>query len=566
MHPSAPHSDSLNPHQRADALRGLGTEHLDILVIGGGVTGCGVALDAVTRGLRVGLVEAADFASGTSSRSGKTFHGGLRYLEQLNISLVHQALRERNLMLERLCPHLAQPQPFLIPLTTLVERAYLGAGVAIYDLLATGHRSVPYHRHLNRRATLREMPALRPDAVQGAVQYWDVRVDDARHTLTLARTAAGYGALMASRVEAISLRRNGERVTGARVRDRETGQHVDVKARVVINATGVWSDELAGMVGPSPIEVAPAKGVHLVVPRDRIHSRTGLTARTPDSVLVIRPWWNHWILGTTDTPWQHGKDEPLATASDVDYLLGQANRWLRSPLSRNDIVGVFAGLRPLITSVSGSRAGNGATSRLSRDHMVLRNAPGMITVTGGKYTTYRIMARDAVDAAARFLPGPVSPSRTDRVPLVGAAGWTDLRRQRARLATESGLSPRRIEHLLGRYGSRITEVLDLAADTELGQPLPGAPDYLAAEVAYSALNEGALHLDDVLERRTHAVMEVPDRATNVAPRVAGILGHLLGWNYSTTENELQRWLHTVEARRRSEAAPNDDTAVTARHA
>lgn len=555
-------SDRFNARQRADALRRLAAERLDILVIGGGVTGAGTALDAATRGLRVGLVEARDFAGGTSSRSGKTFHGGLRYLEQWNFPLVRQALRERDLMHDVLCPHLATPQPFLVPLTRrAVDRGYLGAGVALYDLLAAGRRSVPHHRHLTRRGALREMPALRPDALCGAVQYWDVRVDDARHTTTLARTAAAHGALVASRAEVTGLRRDGDRVVGARVRDGESGARIDVDARVVVNATGVWSAAVAGMAGPRPIEVTPAKGVHLVVPREAIDSRTGLTARTPDSVLVVRPWWNHWILGTTDTPWEHGEEEPVATASDVDYLLGQANRWLRRPLGRGDVVGVYSGLRPLIAPAAGAGA---ATAALSRDHVVVANAPGMITVTGGKYTTYRVMARDAVDAAARSLPTAVNASRTHEIPLVGAENWAEVRSRRGRLAADSGLDEHRVARLLSRYGSRITEVLDLAADPRLAEPLPGAPDYLAAEIAHAVECEGALHLDDVLERRCHVAVETADRGARAARRAAEVAGEFLGWDAATRDEEVRAWLRRIEADRCGESAANDDEAVTAR--
>ena len=548
----------LGLEERAAALRRMASETFDAVVIGGGVTGCGTALDAASRGLRVALLEARDLAGGTSSRSGKTFHGGLRYLERGNLSLVRSALRERDLMVERLCPHLARPVPFLLPLTSRWERAYMGAGVLLYDLLGGARRGIPGHRHLSRTGAHREMPGLRAD-VRGAIQYHDVRVDDARHTLALARTAARHGCAVLTRAEVVGMLRDQGRVTGVRAVERESGEEIAVRARSVINATGVWADRVQALAGEVRIEVRPAKGIHVVVPRERIASRTGLIARSGDSVLVIRPWWRHWIIGTTDTRWDHAREEPAASGADVDYLLVSANRWLREPLRRDDVVGVFAGLRPLLSG----RAE--VTAALSRDHAVVETAPGLVTVVGGKYTTYRVMAAEAVDAATYGLSQPVPRSCTADVQLIGADGFAAVRNRAEDLAAEAGLGAHWGLHLLDRHGSAMTEVLDLVAERpELGRPLEGAPGYLEAEVVYAATHEAALGLDDVLERRTHAAWETADRGLAAAERSAQLLAETLGWSEGRRAEELTRHSARVAAVRRAEAAPDDAAAVAAR--
>src|SRR3954447_20984871 len=288
----------LGPAQRRAALTRLGEEVFDVVVIGGGATGAGCALDAATRGLGVALVEARDFAAGTSSRSSKLVHGGLRYLEQRDFGLVREALRERGLLLNVLAPHLVTPVPFLLPLTEHWQRAYIGAGLALYDSLG-GHEGLPRHRHLTRRGALKIAPALRKDALVGAIQYYDAKVDDARHTLTVARTAAHLGAAVASNARVVGFLREGERVTGVRVRDELGGETIEVRAREVVNATGVWTDDVQHLVGErGKFKVRASKGVHLVVPRDRMQLDTGLILRTETSVLFVIPWGRHWIVGT----------------------------------------------------------------------------------------------------------------------------------------------------------------------------------------------------------------------------------------------------------------------------
>ncbi|HAS09206.1 MAG TPA: glycerol-3-phosphate dehydrogenase, partial [Acidimicrobiaceae bacterium] len=468
----------MDARQRAQDLARMRDEVFDIVVIGGGVTGAGVALDAATRGLSVALVEQRDFAAGTSSRSSKLFHGGLRYLEQLELGLVTEALQERNLMLNRLCPHLARPVTFLYPLTHRVwERAYVGAGIALYDALAAfGSNPLPRHRHLSKRAARRLVPSLRDDVLTGAITYSDAQVDDARHTMSLVRTAHHHGAAVAASVQVVDLLREDGRVTGVRARDVETDDELDIRGRQTVNATGVWTDEIQDMAGGAALRVRASKGVHLVVPRDRIDAGAGLICRTPTSVLFVIPWGDFWLVGTTDTDWNLDLARPAASAADLDYLLGQANRWLRPALTHADIVGVYAGLRPLLHGESDS------TSKLSREHAVTTVAPGLLSVAGGKYTTYRVMAADAVDAAVAAMGVDAPASCTESVPLVGATGYQAMRNRRDQLAAESGLPVDRIDRLLGRYGSELPVLLELLrTDPAMAECLPGTDDYLAAE-------------------------------------------------------------------------------------
>jgi glycerol-3-phosphate dehydrogenase len=554
----------LSSAARDEALATAAVAEFDVVVIGGGVVGAGVALDAATRGLTVALFEARDWAAGTSSRSSKLIHGGLRYLEMLDFGLVREALRERALLLRRLAPHLVRPVPFLYPLRHRGwERLYAGAGVALYDSmgLSTGNgRGVPRHRHLSRRSALRVCPALRTSALVGAIQYYDAQVDDARHTLAVVRTAASYGARVANRAPVVGFLREGERVTGVRVRDGETGHEFDVRARQVVNATGVWTDDTQAMVGErGQFHVRASKGIHLVVPRDRIQSTTGLILRTETSVLFVIPWGRHWIVGTTDTDWTLGKAHPAASSSDIDYLLEHVNRVLVTPLTREDVQGVYAGLRPLLSGESEQ------TSKLSREHTVAHPVPGLVVVAGGKYTTYRVMAKDAVDAVSHGLDGKVPPSCTDRVPLVGAEGYAAVWNRRQLLAERHGLHVARIEHLLHRHGSLVDEVLALIdCDASLGEPLEGADDYLRAEIAYAASHEGARHLDDVLTRRTRISIETFDRGLGAARAAAELMAAALGWTSEQTDREVRHYVARVQAERLSQEQPDDRSADTAR--
>ncbi|MGX7680930.1 glycerol-3-phosphate dehydrogenase/oxidase [Jatrophihabitans sp. DSM 45814] len=555
----------MSPQGRSEALVAMAAApEVDVLIVGGGVVGAGAALDAVTRGLSTVIVEARDWASGTSSRSSKLIHGGLRYLEMLDFGLVREALHERGLLIQRLAPHLIRPVPFLYPLTHRGwERAYVGGGVLLYDVMASAGRNsrgLPHHRHLTRRRARREAPALRKDSLVGAVQYWDAQVDDARHTMTVVRTAVSFGALAANRTRVVGFLREGERVTGARLIDLETGNEFEVRAKQVINATGVWTDETQRMADTrGQFHVRASKGVHLVVPRDRLQSSTGLILRTATSVLFVIPWGRHWIIGTTDTDWNLDLAHPAASARDIDYLLEQVNSVLSAPLSRADVEGVYAGLRPLLSGESE------LTSKLSREHVVGHPVPGLVVVAGGKYTTYRIMAKDAVDEAVRGMDQLVPDSCTDTIQLAGAEGFEGVRNQRHRLAAESGLHVVRIDHLLNRYGSLLHDLLMLVkTDPGLAEPLPGVDDYLLAEVVYAVTHEGARHLDDVLARRTRASIEAWDRGVSAAPVVAGLMAPLLGWDDAHRATEIEHYVSRVQAERESQEQPDDATADAAR--
>jgi glycerol-3-phosphate dehydrogenase len=550
----------LDARNRDSAVRALAAGPLDVLVIGGGITGAGAALDAASRGLRVGLVESRDLAAGTSSRSSKLIHGGLRYLEQGDFKLVREALRERDLLVSRLAPHLVRPVPFLYPLyKKVVERPYVGAGLVLYDAMEGVKRPVPHHRHLTTRGALRRAPALRPDRLAGAMTYYDAQVDDARYTITVARTAARHGAHVLTRASAVSLLRDGSRVTGAVVRDEETGRVFDVHASRVIVCAGVWSDLVHSASGVrAGYQVRMSKGVHLVMPRSAIEADTGMIVRTSKSVLFFIPWDTRWIVGTTDTEWSGDRDEPAATVEDVDYILREANRVLARPLTRADVLAVYAGLRPLVAEPpADSRAGSGEkpTTKLSREHVVDTPLPGLASIAGGKFTTYRLMARDVVDAAVAGLPEP-PPSVTGQLPLLGADGLPAVRASAARLASDYEVPPAVSEHLIARYGSLATEVLDLIrGDKTLGRPLVEGHPYLRAEVAYAVTHEGALHAEDVLARRVRLLIESSDAGLAAAPEVTVIMAGLLGWSRKRRAAELRRYQDYATANAAALRAP-----------
>ncbi|MBD2760411.1 glycerol-3-phosphate dehydrogenase/oxidase [Yimella sp. cx-573] len=556
-----PFSAKLGPEEHAQAWKELGERELDVLVVGAGVTGAGAALDAATRGLRTGLVEARDFASGTSSRSSKLFHGGLRYLEQLNFSLVAEALKERELMLTRIAPHLVHPVGFLYPLSHRGwERPYVAAGLTMYDQMG-GARSVPRQKHLTRGGALKLFPGLKSDALVGAVRYFDAQADDARHTMTVARTAAHYGAVVRNSTEVVEIVKEADRVVGAIVRDVDTDERQMVRAKVVINATGVWTDDVQKMSGGrGRFQVRASKGVHILVPRDRIAGEVGLILRTEKSVLFVIPWGQQWIIGTTDTDWTYDVAHPAATKTDIEYVLEHVNTVLATPLTKDDILGVYAGLRPLLAGESES------TSQLSREHAVARPEPGLISIAGGKYTTYRVMAKDAIDAAAEDI-GQIKDSVTENVPLVGADGYQAMLNLKGELATETGLPEWRIEHLLGRYGSKLHEVLALGdEDPSLLEPVEAAEAYLRAEIKYAVTHEGALHLADVLTRRTRMSIETKHRGTEAAQEAADIIAPVLGWDEAKKELEVRAYVERVQAERESQEMDTDEESDARRNA
>ena len=544
----------LDAAARRRALEAASSGELDLLVVGGGITGVGTALDAATRGLRVLLVEARDLASGTSSASSKLIHGGLRYLEMGDIGLVREALRERELMLTRIAPHLVAPVPFLWPLRGRGwERAYLGAGLALYDTIG-GARSMPRHRHMSRRRALTVAPALRPDALVGAVQFHDAAEDDARMVAVVARTAAAHGAQIATRVRVTGFRRAGE----LDALDEESGETLVLRARHVACAAGVWTDrlrELAG--GRSSRRIVPSKGIHVFVAGDRIPMDTGVLARTEKSVLFVIPWQGGWLIGDTDTPWSLGPDQVVATGADVDYLLAKTNALLAEPLTRDDVHGVTAGLRPLV-----AEAARTDTTRISRRHVIEAPAPGLTTIAGGKYTTYRVMAADLVDVVARAL-GTKARSVTRDVPLLGAgAGRVD----RSALGARAGLPVAAIDGLVRRYGDRVEEVVALIeARPELADPLEGGGGHLRAEVVHACTHEGALRLADVLERRTRLALTAGDRGLVAAAPAASLMAGALAWDPERTRREAETWRARVAAARAAEAEQDDGDALAAYH-
>jgi glycerol-3-phosphate dehydrogenase len=531
------------PFVRQRSLERLGTDAFDVLVIGGGVTGCGVALDAAARGLRTALVEAQDFASGTSSKSSKLVHGGLRYLQQHDYRLVYEALRERQRLLAN-APHLVHPLPFLIPLfgrggvvAKSVAQAYSGA-LWLYDVTG-GVRIGKRHRRIDAAEALAHFPYLRADRLAAAFLYWDAQTDDARLTLALARTAAAHGATLANYTRVTALLEERGELTGARL-----ASGTEIRAGVVINATGVWSEQVALLAGDSasrPVSIRPAKGVHLAVPAEKLPCDYASVLSVPGdkrSIFVV-PWAANELtgpvagpgrftyMGTTDTDYDGPLDDPQCTPEDIEYVLQAVNAWTTANLTPDDVTGTWAGLRPLVSDARRAR-----TADLSRRHTVIRSSNGLITVTGGKLTTYRPMAAETVDAAVRHLTRsqrrkiPASPTR--RLTLVGGAGADNGPALDGR---SGGLEPAIVAHLEGRHGSETRAVLALAdGDSSLLQPLvPGLP-YLRAEAVWAARQEMAHTLADVLARRTRALILDREATVRSAPGVAALLAPELGWD------------------------------------
>ncbi len=551
---------SISALTRPEDLDRLRDTQFDVLIVGGGVVGAGSALDAATRGLSVALVEAQDFASGTSSRSTKLIHGGLRYLQMLDFVLVHEALKERGLLLEELAPHLVTKMPFLYPLRHRVyERAYTALGIGLYDALAHSMhsaRGVPRQRQLSKRTMYQANPSLRPGIFTGGIVYYDAQVDDARLVLTLVRSAVARGALAVNRVAAVGIERDGDRVSGARLRDLETNSEFVVRARSVLLATGVWTEEAESLVGKEhPLRVRPSKGVHLVVAKERIKLSSAVMIQTEKSILFVIPWGDHWIIGTTDTPWDYEKSRPVANASDINYLLDHVNAILEEPLSIDDVEAVYAGLRPLI-------AGQGEeTTKLSREHAIGEPVPGLVVISGGKYTTYRVMAQDAIDAVVKRLPITTGRSLTESTPLLGAVGVREFARLVPQLAERFGLSVKKIEHLVSRYGTLLDQVLSPGEeDPLLLVPLAGAGDYLRAEVLYAVTHEGAIHVEDVLRRRLRLGLETRDRGLASLDEVVAIMGDALSWDVERRHHEIDQYRRLVEAERLAETMPDDQSA------
>lgn len=536
---------------RAAALARLGRESFDVLVVGAGITGAGVALDAAGRGLSVALVDKGDLASGTSSKSSKLAHGGLRYLQQGEFGLVYEALHERQRLLHN-APHLVTPLPFLIPVMAkggVVNRKVgwaLGKAMWLYDLTG-GARIGRLHQRLDRDATLAHLPTMPGERLAYGYLYFDARVDDARLTLAVARTAASLGAAVATYAPVTALRRDAAgRVVGATVT--ADGAAIEVSARVVVNAAGVWSDDVLGLAAAGEREptMRPAKGIHLTVPWDKVRNDVAVVIPVPKDrrSLFLIPWMERpdgtfalTYVGTTDTDYDGPLDDPECTPDDVAYVLRALNASVTTGVTEADVVGAWAGLRPLVRS-----GGSGRTADLSRRHLVARGEGGVVTVTGGKLTTYRRMAADGVDEVVRALGG--SP-----------------RRQRSRTARQRllGAPPRRVDgadHLAGRYGNEAGAVRALASsDPRLAEPLvPGLP-YLAAEAVWAVRHEMATTLADVLDRRTRARLADRDATAAAAERVARLVAPELGWDDDRVEAEVARYRAALAAERDGAGLP-----------
>ena len=543
----------LNPQQREAAIQALSTEEFDILVIGGGVTGAGIALDAATRGLKVALVESQDYAAGTSSRSSKLIHGGLRYLEQYDFKLVREALHERELMVTTQAPHLVKPLSFLYPLHSKIrERTYVGAGIFLYDILRGLQRALPNHKHLSHKKVQEAAPCLDPKIVLGGIEYFDAQVDDARHTMMIIRTAGLYGAVLTNHTRVESLVRNGEAVIGAEVTDLDSGKRITVRAKSTIMAAGIWSNELHDRFGiKANYSVRMSKGVHIVVPRSAIDSTVGMILKTEVSVLFVIPWTeDKWLIGTTDTDYTGDRTNPLPDAADIDYIIEQVNKVLLKPISRADLLGAYAGLRPLVSSEKAS-----ATTKVSREHIVDHPVPGFVSIAGGKYTTYRVMAKDAVDASVSDLGRPekgVPESVTRDTPLLGADGFHALVNSADRLASDLGISSEEVLRLLNRYGSDIFEFGSLIKENpELRKPISDGAQYLGIEIYFAASHEGAMSVSDVLLRRTRIFFESGDYGLSSTARVAEIISPLLGWSAEQAQASIRDYEDLVQAERES---------------
>jgi glycerol-3-phosphate dehydrogenase len=542
-----------NPAWRRAALESLADERFDVLIVGGGIVGVGALLDATSRGLRAALVEQRDIASGTSGRSSRLIHGGLRYLEQLHLGLVYEALQERSRLL-RLAPHLVRLEPFLFPIygIPLLHQGFYGSGIFLYDLLGS-RRDGGFSRHVRPQTAIDYAPDLRRRGLTGGIIYHDGVEDDARLALAVLRTALSGGAIAATRVHAEAPLLDGEWLIGATVRDLVSDTRFEVRAERVIDATGVWAadteERFAELEGADTF--VPSRGSHIVIRRDRLPAEGGITIRIPGRVVFIIPWPGHWIIGTTDHPDQRRPEDIAAPTGDVDELLETVNRRLDVDLVRGDIVGTYAGMRPLVGDPGGS------TVKASREHRVAADASGLVRISGGKYTTYRVMARDVVDASLGRTEARRRRSRTADLPLIGAAPRSELDRIAATLvqplrdaAAARGQTrvtwPERVaRRLADRYGREAPEVVRLGRELDLAAPLGERIDHLYAEVAWAARRELALSLDDVLARRMRLAQELPDRGASIAPRVAAALGAEIGWDERRQATEVTRYLETA---------------------
>jgi glycerol-3-phosphate dehydrogenase len=545
--------------RRAQDLATVAGETWDVVIVGGGIVGSGALLDAVSRGMRAVLIEQDDIAAGTSSRSSRLIHGGLRYLEQFHFGLVREALAERSRLLY-LAPHLVTIQPLLFPIygTPFASKAFYDAGLTLYDILGARHDG-GWHRRLSRTATLDLAPTLRRKDLRGGLVYHDGVEDDARYTLAVARTAIAAGGVALTRVRATGVRMDESRRTIAAVtaEDLATGSRFEIGARAVVDAAGVWAAELDHPFQGGTMSILPSRGAHLVVPRERIPNKVGLTIRVPGKIVFLVPWPDHWLIGTTDAPFEGPAERPSAAGWEVDRLLSTVNATMDVDLTRADVVGTYAGLRPLIAPSGGS------TVKASREHRVTVEPNGLVRIGGGKYTTYRVMARDVIDAVLGRDEARRRPSDTAERRLVGAADHDALDRIAGELSTIPAIRAAGAEtaaRLVARHGTEAPAVVALGAELDLLRSLIEGRFFLEAEVAWAVRDEMALSIDDILARRTRLAQELPDRGAAIAPRVAEIMAIDLGWGGARQRLEVEAYL--AAARAEFSVAPSDGPAPT----
>ena len=528
---------------RRTQLELLANTRWDLVVVGGGITGCGVLLDAASRGLRVALIENGDFAVGTSSRSSRLIHGGLRYLEQFQFGLVREALRERARLL-RIAPHLVHLEPYVFPVYGgLWNTPFYGAGLTLYDLLGASADG-GFHKHLSAAGALAAVPSLRRNGLRGAFIYHDGQEDDARYVVTVARTAQARGAVAATRVRAVRAIVESGRISGCIARDQISGNEFDIKADRVIDATGAWSG-LADGPFPTPRNaILPSRGTHIVVRRDRIQSDFGLTLRIPHRVCFLVPWPDRWVIGTTDVADRGGVDHPRPSAAEVDEILDNVNRTLDVGLTRADVLSAYTGIRPLASDPGGAP---GSTVKASREHRIRTDPNGLVRVGGGKFTTYRLMAEQTVNTALGPTEAKKRPCVTAGLALLGAGSAAELEALPAGIAQSSGLDRAAAEHLARRYGTEAPDVAKLGAELDLLRPLSVDAPYLEAEVAWAVRRESALDVDDVMTRRTRAALDLGDRGAAVAGRVAEIMASDLGWQEDEARRRAKDFLDGAHA-------------------
>lgn len=550
----------LSPTVRMHNLSLLDSEQFDVLVIGGGITGAGVALDAVARGYKVALVEKNDFASGTSSKSTKLVHGGIRYLPNFDFALVREALVERGILAQT-APFLVHPVPFVLPMyegdlhpvgmpfTTpngIGLSLILNIGLYMYDMLA-GRRNVGRHRHLSRKEVMRLAPALKTEGLEEGYLYYDAQTNDARLTMTVIRTAAQFGATITNYTEVTDFLMEEGKVTGAHVLDRLGNQQLTVRARYVVNATGVYADQIEGLTGhESQIEVQPSKGVHLVLSRKDLelgNSAIVLPETEDKRILFIVPWQSRAVFGTTDTG-TGDLDHPVTEHEEIEYLLKYLNRYLSVHLTEENIISTYAGYRPLIRPRS---AKSRSTARLSRTHAVLEDSSGLITIVGGKLTTYRRMAQDTMDVISKRngVKKPLHP--TENLPLVGSAGWPNVKNDLQERAGRLAILPDTLTHLEKSYGSLASEVLDLVEkDASLGNLLIPDLPYIRAEVIHACCDEMAMTPYDVLARRTSIILEDRQRGLGILDEVATMMAKEEGWTPEQQQQLVDTYRSEVE--------------------